>query len=544
MDSHSFRIIAEELVVLAEGARVEKIHGPFPGTLVFSLFARGGKWRLIFRHERKNPLLFFSDTRLANPARPPAAVMRLRKYCSGRRLGRGLIDYTTRSIAFPISIPDGEGEIFLLLDLVNGASVARELPSGFGLPPAWPDKEIVSALCAASWQKKESDGPWKEHAVLTPLLRETLAGMDPLDGQALLVDLEAGGGELFFYGKEDGLPLLYTAWPLSKDMRSRRGIVECPMRTCGAPFHVSGAVERLLSEFPALAGASYVDAPKFFADYAKAARKEEGLPVRRAAKKQARLLAKLEQEKARLNAMLGLREDAKALQGILWRFSADAKQAEIEVVLENGGVRRVMLDMRLTVRENMARMFHQSARGARGLALLQQRYSEVLASHSIPPPGSGEKNTVEETDSRNENSEEERMLSPRFLQPLESSYKDVARFVSSDGYTLLRGKNARGNHSLLKIGKGHDLWFHAEDGPSAHLIIRRSHAAEEVPERTLLEAAFLVGEKSWQRNDAKARVMVALLRHVHAVKGASAGTVKVDAVLQNLTVSLEESALC
>ena len=105
---------------------------------------------------------------------------------------------------------------------------------------------------------------------------------------------------------------------------------------------------------------------------------------------------------------------------------------------------------------------------------------------------------------------------------------------------MLRGKNARGNQSLLKIGAPHDLWLHAEDGPSAHLIIRRSHAAEEIPESTLREAALLVAEKSWQRHNARARIMVALLRHVHAVKGAAPGTVKVDTVQRGIVVPLSK----
>jgi hypothetical protein len=119
--------------------------------------------------------------------------------------------------------------------------------------------------------------------------------------------------------------------------------------------------------------------------------------------------------------------------------------------------------------------------------------------------------------------------------------KDVARLVSSDGFLLLRGKNARGNRRLLKMGRPYDLWLHVEDGPGAHLIIRLSHAAEEPPAGTLREAAILAGEKSWQRYTARARVMVARLRHVHAVKGAEPGTVRVDRIEQRLCVSLDRS---
>ncbi|WMW67367.1 NFACT RNA binding domain-containing protein [Nitratidesulfovibrio liaohensis] len=101
----------------------------------------------------------------------------------------------------------------------------------------------------------------------------------------------------------------------------------------------------------------------------------------------------------------------------------------------------------------------------------------------------------------------------------------------------MRGRCAEGNAELLRTASPFDWWLHAEDGPSAHLIIRRDHPAHQVPERTLAEAAALVAVKSWQRNAARARIMVALVRDVRAVKGAAPGAVRVDAVARSLSVA-------
>jgi len=524
MDSHSFRIISAELAALLDGARLEKIHGPHPGVLTLAVFAGGQKRTLIFRHERQNPLLFFSDQRLDNPTHPPAAVMRLRKYCGGRRLGRAVIAYAARALAFPVLLPPEEAtRCWLLLDMAGGAFVVQELPEEFRAPPCWPDLSIVDALCAIPWQKGRPegiDGLWQEYAVLTPLLRETLAALEPLDGRALLVDLEAGGGGLFLYAAADGHPALYTAWPLPEVLCERRSITPYPAEK----------LHSLVQEaYPALAIVAGTDGPKFFADLGKAMHKEASAPIRQSTKKQSRLLAKLAQEEERLTGMVAQREDAVALQGVLWRYSAEERQESVPVGGENGSPsRHITLNSLLTVRENMARMFKESARGARGLAMLEVRRAQVLASGArgvaieAAPDGGGT-----------------RVLPESNVSPDNKlDNKNVAHFHSSDGFTLLRGKNAKGNQSLLKIGKPHDLWLHVEDGPSAHLIIRRSHVAEEVPEQTLCEAAILVGEKSWQRHDAKVRIMVALLRHVHAIKGAVPGTVKVDAVLRTIVVPL------
>lgn len=676
MDSHVFRLISVELIRLLHGARVEKIHGPAPGVCVFTVFAHKAKRQLLLRHERQLPLLFFALHRLANPAKPPALVMRLRKYCAGRRLGKGIADFASRCIAFPVlgSVPGpaerqeraggarveltvktaseqgGGGEKaereekaaqprheanvsqrdhlgpWLLLDLRSGPEVAVTLPQGFGAEPVWPPVTIVDDLCDRPWNKKEISGPWQDYAVLTPFLRESLAGMDVMEGRALLVDLEAGGGELFPYADSLGRLALYSAWPLPEEACRRRGGISllgerpgCDLMLASGRSDVTAleqpagqAEEADLSstwhgfthdedfrrEFPALFLVSCVDEPRFFAGLGNQADQEEKRPRHRESKRIAKLLAKLDQEEGRLRALAELRSDACRLREVLWQYPADARLDSVGVPTdpEGGSLRTIPLNGLLTVRENMERMFHSSARGARGLEHLKQRRAEVLgglpesdtggraerlaksASSLMPdgPEGSGRKAGTNGPGKENvapasggvlqEHGGNDResggagrnpALTPfsgprRILEPVcdagrlnsrktsgKKGEKDVVRFLSSDGFTLLRGKNAQGNQALLKLGQAHDFWLHALDGPSAHLIIRRSHAAEEIPETTLREAAVLVGEKSWQRHDAKARVMVALLRHVHAMKGAAPGTVKVDTVLRTLIVPLD-----
>lgn len=536
MDSHSFRVIGGELLTLLEGARLEKIHGPRLGLLACVFFAGGKKRRLLLRFERQDPLLFFSDTALENPARPPAWVMRLRKYCGGRRLGRGSIDYAGRRLLFPVHVPSGEAPRWLLLDMVDGPSVCIDLPEGFAQEPAWPEPALVDALCATVWRKGETQGPWQDYAVLTPLLRESLAALEALEGRALMVDLQAGGGGLFFYADSSGLPTLYAAWPLPEALCAKRGIIPCaapkPALQTDTPLPC-----RQEECCPALSASSRIDERKFFAELGRAVHKESDIPVRKAAKKQFRLLARLDQEALRLNAMLAQREDAVALQAELWRYAPDARLDSIELGGgENGPSRRVALNSLLSLRENMARMFKESSRGARGLAILEARRAEFL---SAPPEAGPSESTAAAKSTPKKDAPAD--AGPKHF-PLEETQgeaiRNVGRFRSSDGFLMLRGKNAQGNQSLLKIGKPHDLWLHAEDGPSAHLIIRCSHAAEEVPERSLREAAALVAEKSWQRHEAKARIMVAQLGQVRAVKGAHPGTVRVDKVLCSLVVTL------
>lgn len=609
MDAHVFRLMQAELLFLLQGARVEKIHGPHQDTTAFTLFAHGKKHRLVLRHARSAPLLFLTGERLENPMRPPAYVMRLRKYCQGRRLGGGTADFCARTLAFSLSgAPDSPGA-FLLLDMAQGPLIVPSLPDSFTAEPAWPGPDIVDSLCGILWTKKEKTGPWQQYSLLTPLLRESLAALDPLEGRALMMDLEAGGGELFLYADQSGKAAFYSAWPLPLPVMERRGLsplppissFDSPPPPDSQPLRPSQALrpeqtvnaeqsgqaapgglplpaeERPQNPCPLLEAISRVDAPLFFQHLARQDNKEQLAPVKREVKKLSRLSQKLDKEEERLQAMLAMREDAKCIQEILWQYAPTDKLEEIRLPGAPGQAEKcIRLNSLLSVRDNMLRMFKESARGKRGLAMLAQRRQQLFGDEQHNSQAAAPASRLQEPERENTAANPPCALSSassasassasassspsgpplsglpgqdapeQGLHPLPDDaakgYRHVARFRSSDGFLLLRGKNAQGNHNVLKLSKGHDLWLHAQDGPSAHLIIRRAHAAEEVPETTLREAARLVWEKSWQRNDAKGTIMVAFARYVHSIKGASPGTVKVDAIHTTLVVSEETFA--
>ncbi len=60
------------------------------------------------------------------------------------------------------------------------------------------------------------------------------------------------------------------------------------------------------------------------------------------------------------------------------------------------------------------------------------------------------------------------------------------------------------------------------------MILKRDNPGQEVPQRSLLEAAELAGLASWRAMDSKAQVMQALVADVRKVKGAALGQVRVD----------------
>ncbi len=671
MDAHVFRIAGRELLTLLEGSRVEKIHGPETNVLVFRIFAQGLKFSLLFRFERQNPLLLITKNPPENPPTPSAFVMRLRKYVNNRRLTRGELDWQNRRLAFAIP-GSGDEPLWLVLDLRQGASLCAELPPEFSSQPLWPEPALVDSLCREAPESERPESAFVGYPVLTPLLRSSLGYMDALDGRALLIDLEADNDELFAYSggfaeKGDGsrrhpggaaLKFL-SAWPLPDAMLEKMSLE--PTATIPQPDLF---LEQLAQRHNALSMVSALGEQSFYKGRLEKRQSDLEKPERKEEKRLKRLIRNLEAEEGRLRKMREQRGNALVLQQNLWRIQADGRFGRLCVPRSlapdpagpagqpdslfgpcnhpcdghtpdapdgnaSDGCDVIELDVRLTVLENMKKMFKQSDRAARGLGMLRERKDAALAeldrlgrqvpgirpemsgrfcpdpnvSGNVPGGVSGDvqndaagqtgcaasaDSAISELINAAPSGPSAGELKCRF-STLQTQYgpmrvwdhhpeaavprsaravaakapgkshgksqhssrnkqsrhgqgslsKNIARFVSSDGFIMLRGKNAQGNNELLRVGSPFDLWFHAESGPSAHLIIRRSHAKEAIPERTMAEAGCLTGLKSAQRTQDKVRVMCALLSDVQALKGAPAGTVRVSRVEMTMLVKLE-----
>lgn len=98
-------------------------------------------------------------------------------------------------------------------------------------------------------------------------------------------------------------------------------------------------------------------------------------------------------------------------------------------------------------------------------------------------------------------------------------------FTSSEGFEILVGKGAKDNdHLTFRVAKSNDLWLHAADYPGSHVVVK-SKNREEIPPKTLLEAAQLAAFYSQAREESKVAVHYTLKKFVHKPKGAVAGLV-------------------
>ena len=104
--------------------------------------------------------------------------------------------------------------------------------------------------------------------------------------------------------------------------------------------------------------------------------------------------------------------------------------------------------------------------------------------------------------------------------------RGVRRYRSSDGYEILVGRAARDNDRLtFRLARSFDTWMHAADYPGSHVVVRARNRDEQIPHRTIVEAARLAAHFSRAHKDLKVAVNYTQRKFVSKPKGAAPGLV-------------------
>jgi predicted ribosome quality control (RQC) complex YloA/Tae2 family protein len=111
----------------------------------------------------------------------------------------------------------------------------------------------------------------------------------------------------------------------------------------------------------------------------------------------------------------------------------------------------------------------------------------------------------------------------------DDSFKGARKFISSDGFEILVGKQSKDNDYLtFRIAKSLDFWLHAADYGGSHVVVRNPNRLENLPPQTLLEAAEIAAFYSQGRSQVKAAVNYTQKKFVNKPKGAAAGLVSLS----------------
>lgn len=490
MDAIFFRFLAAEIGPLLQQKRVEKIFGPSPGVWTFKIQSTGNPLHLLFKPAKTTGLLFISPVKPANPERPTAQTMWFRKHLQGRRLLGHHIDWANLRMAWELTPSRVNTFSFLLFDLRNDVTLCSTLPKSFKKRIEWP----------AFHEVLENNEIWREYPQISPPLRKYLRSQPEGAAHKAYIGIASGTSQHFsvLHAKKADPPV---AWQLNNPDQQFA---------------------------TALEAANSYGAKALFTALDQLENKESNTQLKREKKRLYRNLAKLDQEAKKLQKYIDNKVLAESLQAQLYAFKHMENLESIKVEHPEHGEMDVPLNRFLSPTENMEHYFKLAAKGTRGLQHIARRRNQLM----------GELESLEQGNLP----QKRKGLQKEISVTIPRRYKNipVALFKTSDGFTVLRGKNKRANHDIIsKAASAFDYWFHLADGPSSHVILRRDHPAQEVPEESLNQAAALCALKSFRKEDKKATVLYAQVKDVRKVKGFSHGQVRVDALCGTIHINLD-----
>jgi len=496
MEAHFFRSLIPELAPEFRGSRLEKVYEPLAG--VWTIKLSRGSHLLCITGPKENGLCL-SPSKPENPASPSARARWWRKRLQHRRVLDVISNWPQRQAALALS--DGEGR-YLIIDLASGLSLVDELPEGFGEDPEWPDLDTI-------FQTREI---FRTYPHISPLLRKALANRSREEALRLLEFLKHDRPDTFyasFYGSEREI---VSIWPVrfppqegwEEEMHSSAG--RAAFAYC---WHM--LLRREAKEHRPRASSH------------------------RSKKRLQRKLQQVAEDEQRLRDMVRLQEKAELLQMNLHRLDPAEKRSRASIFDGAGNETVLMLDPQLTVLQNMERMFQRARKGRRGLEHTFRRKQELERELRDAEASKPEESPGTERTSGPSRGAPRKAFAANRWRGLQAH-----AFRSSDGFLIVRGRNKRSNHKLLsQAARPFDLWFHAENGPGAHVVLQRDFDGQEVPRRSLEQAAALAALASHQSRAVKAAVICARVKDVRKIKGAELGEVRVDRILESLVVPVD-----
>lgn len=256
------------------------------------------------------------------------------------------------------------------------------------------------------------------------------------------------------------------------------------------------------------------------------------------------LIARLNEQRERLErqqaALSGQLEQARGLERLRWEgemiyaYIHTIQPYQKEVILEDetGAQRTISLNPERSAVENAQERFRAYEKAKSAIEGVPERLREV----ELRIQGLDELSTMV---SLADGFEALESLSDEAIElgylPAASGRRKRSRAAgmplrmqSSDGLTIYVGRSASQNEmTTFKLGAPTDLWLHTRSIPGAHVIIKSS--AQEIPQRSLEEAAGLAAYFSKARNERLVEVDYARRSQVRRIKDGPPGLVSYQA---------------
>lgn len=554
LDALAVHAFADELNQAFAGARVQDLLQPDRLSVALELYA-GERWYLTLSADAGGEGVGLSQDRARRGTGAVTPLtLALRTHLAGARLVSARATPYERVLTLRFQGAEelqlvaeltGRQANLILVDAAGTAlAVARPvtammsrtrlvLPGRPYAPPPRPDKTLpcdVTAPRVASWLAASPGEPaWR-------LLVAHLLGIAPLAARELVA--RATGAALTPAGRTDATALceqVLALWTAALSGQAEPGVARSGGEVRAyAAFALSHLGDWEPSASLSAAIAAY-EAARAGVDPYRAARVEVAALIALALDKAARREAALAREQADPAAIAALRQAGELV--LTFRHQIRPGDRQLVAGFDPAAPETVELDPALGATENAERYFDRYRRKRKAAEALPARLAEAGAVRATLEQLALDLDLATDRAGIDAVHDELAALgyTPRPARPRAAAPAAPLTWVSSDGLTVLVGRNSRQNERVTfeRAARG-DLWLHALGVPGAHVVIKA--AGRPVPERTIREAAALAAWFSRARQEATAAVAVTDVRYVKRMKGGGPGMVTVQ---QAQTVMVE-----
>lgn len=561
-DAGMLACVTNEILKESRGARVEKIYQPDRDEIHIQIRSLHGGKRILINAGSNNPRIGFTEISKENPQNPPMFCVLLRKHLQGAKLSDVEQLGFERAVLLSFDTRDEMGfdtKCYLIAELMGKYSNLIFLNS---------EKRIVSALKVVDFT--------------TSSLRQVLPGMlyelppkqsknDPLfstkeDFSKLWYDAPADARtDKFIINNYLGISSAVArevAYRASGDIDA--ALRNTPLEALWSAFegvvaHIKNASfepcavyegERMveyafcrLTHYTGLEIKSFESPSKMLDTYFES--RDRDTRVKQKAtdilkiltNSESRLLKKIDKQRAELEECKEgekYKKQGDLITSNIYAIERGMKRVELvdyeNYDEESGTFGKIVieLDTRLSPSANAQRMYkkyNKCKNAQRELTLqIEKAEQELKYIYSVFDALSHAENTSDLVEIRDELYTSGYASKMKNYRPVKKKNTSYMKFRTTDGYTVLCGKNNIQNEYItFNLASKSDYWFHVKNKPGSHVVMICN--GEEPDAINFTEAAEIAAHYSSVNESANIAVDYTFARHVKKVQGANPGLV-------------------
>lgn len=555
LDSITMSLLAAELDEKLRGSRIDKIHQPSKDEVVFHMRKKDGNIKLLLSARSGSARLCITEESFENPQVPPSFCMLLRKYMSGAHFVSAsavegdriiMLSFTATSemgdtvnidIAAELMgryanlvVINGDGKIIDAMKRVDAdASSVRQLLPGlmYKLPPNRDNPKFISETDAVM-DKVFSYGGTVSRAFL-----RCSQGMGPVIAREIECLAHTADSYADNLTEQQKADVIKAAETVKKYYRQPRYTVIYNRQ--GSPSEFSFMP---LAQYEGLSAKSFESLNELLDEYY--SEKDKAERMRQKGKDLHKLVQNLvdrtvrkqtarKEELARSTDNEKYRIYGELLTANLWQLEKGMKKVKVLNYYDNTEI-TIPLDPKLTGNQNAQKYYKEYKRKQTAVKMMTQLIAQSqIELEYLQSVAYSVNNAQSEKELMAIRSELHDAGYLKYYKNKEKRQKpqDFIRYISSDGFLILVGRNNLQNDRLtMKTARGKDMWFHIKNAPGSHVVVMSE--GRDIPLPTQNEAAMLAVYHSSRKESPKAEVDYTFVKNIRKTNDLKPGMVIYD----------------